>query len=38
MDPRYRIADTSEMITPAMVVFADLVEENLDRMIAIPRR
>lgn len=35
MDACYQIADTSEIITPALVVFAELVEENLDRMIAI---
>jgi D-serine deaminase-like pyridoxal phosphate-dependent protein len=40
-DDRYSIADASEIITPAMVVFADLVEENLDEMVRIagdPRR
>jgi D-serine deaminase-like pyridoxal phosphate-dependent protein len=35
MDPRYRIDDTCEIISPAMIVFADLVAENLARMIQI---
>ena len=35
MDPRYRIADTSRLITPALVLFREVLEENLDRMIAV---
>ena len=35
MDPRYCIADTREIISPAMIVYADLVAENLGRMIEI---
>lgn len=35
MDSCYQIADTSEIITPALVIFAELLDENLDRMIAI---
>jgi D-serine deaminase-like pyridoxal phosphate-dependent protein len=35
MDPIYHVADTSEIITPAMVVFRDLVEANLREMIRI---
>lgn len=35
MDARYRIADTSEIVTPALILYRDLVEENLDRMLAI---
>lgn len=35
MDARYRIADTSEIITPALILYRDLVEQNLDRMLAI---
>lgn len=34
-DPRYRIDDTSEIITPALIVYADLVESNIDEMIRI---
>ncbi|MGE3315101.1 MAG: D-TA family PLP-dependent enzyme [Planctomycetaceae bacterium] len=35
MDSCYQIADTSEIISPAIVIFAELLDENLDRMIAI---
>ena len=35
MDPKYRIADTAEIITPALVVFRDLVADNISQMIAI---
>ncbi len=35
MDPKYRIEDTSEIITPALVVYADLLDRNLDSMIEI---
>jgi D-serine deaminase-like pyridoxal phosphate-dependent protein len=35
MDSRYRIADTSGIVTPALVIFRDIVEDNLDRMISI---
>ncbi len=41
MDPRHRIEDTSSIVSPGLVVFADLVRENLRAMIAIagdPRR
>jgi D-serine deaminase-like pyridoxal phosphate-dependent protein len=31
----YAIADTRDIVTPALVVFRELLEENLDRMIAI---
>jgi D-serine deaminase-like pyridoxal phosphate-dependent protein len=34
-DSLYHIADTSEIITPALVVYADLVEQNIDEMIRI---
>ncbi len=37
MDPRYRIEDTSEIITPAIVLFREILEENIDKMIAIAR-
>ena len=36
-DPRYAIADTSEIISPGLVVFRDLVEANLEGMIRIAR-
>jgi D-serine deaminase-like pyridoxal phosphate-dependent protein len=35
MTPEYSIADTSEIITPALVVFRDLMERNLAEMIRI---
>ena len=35
MDPRHRIQDTSEIISPGLVIFADIVRDNLERMIAI---
>jgi D-threonine aldolase len=34
-DPRYRIEDTSRIFTPALVLFREILEENLDRMIRI---
>ena len=35
MDARYRIADTHEIITPALVIFREQLEENLQRMLSI---
>jgi D-serine deaminase-like pyridoxal phosphate-dependent protein len=35
MDPRYQIEDTREIITPALIVFRDLVLENIAGMMAI---
>jgi len=35
MDDCYRIADTSQILTPALVVFRDMVEQNLDHMVEI---
>jgi len=35
MDAQYAIADTSSVITPALVVFRDMVEQNLDHMVEI---
>ena len=34
-DPRYAIADTSSIVSPAVVIFRDLIEQNLDLMIKI---
>lgn len=34
-DKRYAIADTSSIVTPALVVYRDLVDQNLDEMIRI---
>lgn len=34
-DPRYAIADTSQMLSPSLVIFRDLVEANLAEMIRI---
>ena len=38
MDSRYKIEDASEIISPGLVVFRELVEENIDRMIQIAGR
>jgi D-serine deaminase-like pyridoxal phosphate-dependent protein len=35
IDPRYAIADTSQILSPGLVVFRDLVERNLDEMIRV---
>lgn len=35
MHPRYRIADTSNVISPALVIFREVLEENLRKMIAV---
>src|SRR5438270_11758735 len=37
MDSRYRIDDTSEMLSPSLVVFGDLVRQNLDAMLTMAR-
>jgi len=37
-DPRYRIEDTSEIFTPALLVFRELLEQNLGTMIRIAGR
>jgi D-serine deaminase-like pyridoxal phosphate-dependent protein len=38
MDARYRIEDSSEIITPALIVFRQLLERNVERMIEIAGR
>lgn len=35
MDSRYTINDASEIITPALILFREILDENLDKMIAI---
>jgi D-serine deaminase-like pyridoxal phosphate-dependent protein len=35
MDPAYRIEDTRQIISPALILYKDLLESNLDRMLAI---
>lgn len=35
MEPQYRIEDTREIISPALILYKDLLEANLERMIAI---
>ncbi|MCH7989284.1 MAG: alanine racemase, partial [Planctomycetes bacterium] len=35
MHTQYHIEDTTEIITPALVVFRELVEQNLDKMLEI---
>jgi D-serine deaminase-like pyridoxal phosphate-dependent protein len=37
MHPRYAIADTSEIFSPSMIVFRDLVDSNLAQMVRIAR-
>jgi len=37
MDANYRIEDTRAIISPALIVFRELLEANLDSMIAIAR-
>ena len=37
MNSRYAIEDTSEILSPGLVVFRDIVESNLDRMLDIAR-
>ena len=34
-DPRYRIADSSQILSPALVIFREILEENVDEMIRI---
>ncbi|MHC4878636.1 MAG: D-TA family PLP-dependent enzyme [Planctomycetota bacterium] len=35
MDARYQIAQTSQIVSPGLVIFKDMVEQNLDHMIEI---
>ncbi len=35
MESRYEIKDPSQILTPALIVFREILEENLDRMIRI---
>lgn len=35
MDPRYRIADTSQIISPGLVLYKELIATNLRRMLEI---
>ena len=35
MDPRYRVSGTSPIITPALLVFHDILEGNIDHMLQI---
>ena len=35
MDSQYTIASTREIITPALVIFRELVEQNIERMLTI---
>lgn len=37
-DPRYRIAQTGLIFTPGLVLFRDIVDENIDEMIRIAGR
>jgi D-serine deaminase-like pyridoxal phosphate-dependent protein len=37
MDPRYTIDDPSELLSPSLLIYRDLVERNLRQMIAIAR-
>ena len=35
MDPRYAIADTSQMLSPSLVIFREIVEQNLAETIRV---
>jgi D-serine deaminase-like pyridoxal phosphate-dependent protein len=35
IDPRYRIAETDQILTPALVLFREILDANLDEMIRI---
>lgn len=35
MDPRYRVADTRSIVTPALLVFREQLDANLEHMISI---
>jgi D-serine deaminase-like pyridoxal phosphate-dependent protein len=35
MDPRYRIDDAGQIITPALIIFSEILEENIARMVQI---
>ncbi len=37
MDPRYAIDDPSELLSPSLLIYRDLVEQNLKQMIALAR-
>ena len=37
LDSRYRLDDVSEVISPALLVFREILEENLDQMVRISR-
>ncbi len=38
IDPRYQIADTSGIYSPALVLFREILEANVDEMIRIAGR
>lgn len=38
MDPRYRIVDTSRITTPALILYKELLEANLDHLIQVAGR
>ena len=33
MDPRYHLADVSQLLSPGLIVYKDLVVQNIRRMI-----
>jgi D-threonine aldolase len=37
MDPRYRLNDPSALLSPSLLVFRDLVRQNLEAMVAMAR-
>src|SRR5437899_6041239 len=37
MDPRYALPDTSELLSPGLLIFRGLVRQNLQDMIALAR-
>ena len=37
MDPRYRIDDSDSLLSPSLVIFRDLVRQNLEAMVRMAR-
>ena len=37
MDARYHIADTSDILSPGLVLFREQLEQNIDHMLQIGR-
>ena len=37
MDPRYAVHDTSELLSPSLLIYPQLVRRNIEEMISTPR-